>query len=69
MDLVKNEQVTKQNFQIWTICSLIQKNGYTFAIVYSNKYVSNFLNQTLHDFITLGFAENGNLLIRKALKN
>ena len=27
--------------------SLIQKKGYTFAIVYSSKYVSNFLNQTL----------------------
>ena len=27
--------------------SLIQKNGYTFAIVYSSKCVSVFLNQTI----------------------
>ena len=30
------------------IYSLIQKNGDTFAIVYSNKCVTVFLNQTLY---------------------
>ena len=33
--------------QFDTEYSLIQKNGYTFAIVYSSKCVSVFLNQTL----------------------
>ena len=31
--------------------SLIQKNGYTFATVFSNKCVTVFLNQTLHIFL------------------
>ena len=35
--------------------SLIQKNGYTFAIVYSSKCVSVFLNQTLLITLKCGF--------------
>ena len=37
----------KVQWDVKLICSLIQRNGYTFTTVYSIKCVTNFLNQTL----------------------